>query len=189
MLDWLKINKEYPEFWRQYLQSFENKSKRYVVFSTETTGLDPEKDAIISIGCVGVEDNNIVVSDSFDVVIYSDAKLSAEVQVGERTSQAEAMAKFIGYIQNAVLVGHRINFDIEIINRNLDKMGCGRLKNDAIDIEMMFKKWKELSDDKNISLDDLSTYFKIPKNEQNSTSGDAYTISLLFLRLKQRLKL
>ena len=65
MLDWLKINKDYPEFWKEYLHKFENKSKRFVVFSTETTGLDTENDVILSIGAVGIEKDRIIVKDSF----------------------------------------------------------------------------------------------------------------------------
>ena len=42
MLDWIKnINKEYPEFWKNYLSKFDKKASRYVVLSTETTGLNP----------------------------------------------------------------------------------------------------------------------------------------------------
>ena len=50
MLDWLiNINKDFPEFWKTYLSKFEKKSKRFVVLSTETTGLNPEKDVILSL--------------------------------------------------------------------------------------------------------------------------------------------
>ena len=43
MLDRIKnINKEYPEFWKTYLSKFDKKSNRFVVLSTETTGLSLE---------------------------------------------------------------------------------------------------------------------------------------------------
>jgi hypothetical protein len=49
MLEWIKnINKELP-FWKTYLAKFDKKSNRYVVISTETTGMNPEKDVILSI--------------------------------------------------------------------------------------------------------------------------------------------
>jgi 3-methyladenine DNA glycosylase AlkC len=38
MLDWLKnINKEHPEFWKNYVSKFDKKSTRFVVLSTETS--------------------------------------------------------------------------------------------------------------------------------------------------------
>ena len=47
MLDWLKnINKEHPEFWKEYLAKFSKKTHRYVILSTEATGDSIEKDVI-----------------------------------------------------------------------------------------------------------------------------------------------
>ena len=70
MLDWLKnINKEYPEFWKTYLSKFDKKSKRFVILSTETSGLNPVKDVILSIGSFAVVDDSIVIGDSFEAVL------------------------------------------------------------------------------------------------------------------------
>jgi DNA polymerase-3 subunit epsilon len=77
---------------------------------------------------------------------------------------------------------------VEIINKALEKLDCSRLKNEAIDIEVMYKKLHDVND-KNFSLDELSTLFKMPKADRLSTSDDAYTIALLFLKLKSRLGL
>ena len=50
MLDWLKnINKEYPDFWKDYLTKLETKPSKFVVLSTETSGLNPNKDVILSL--------------------------------------------------------------------------------------------------------------------------------------------
>jgi DNA polymerase-3 subunit epsilon len=73
-----------------------------------------------------------------------------------------------------------------MINQALEKMHCGRLKNEALDIEIMFKKWKDNSD-KSFTLDELCTAFKIPTNEIKTASEDAYNGALLFLKLKSRL--
>lgn len=197
MLDWLKINKDYPGFWKEYLHKFEHKSRRFVVFSIETTGLDTEKDVILSIGAVGIENNNVVVKDSFEAIIFQE-KFNLEVAIkngilkgdgDEKLSEAEAIAKFVEYLGNAVLVGHRIHFDIAMINQALEKLHCGKLKNEALDVEVMFQKWKQLPEDKQFSLDELSASFKISKSDRHTASGDAFIISMLFLRLKQRLGL
>jgi DNA polymerase-3 subunit epsilon len=68
MLDWLKnINKEHPEFWKNYVSKFDKKSTRFVVLSTET-GMNVEKDVILSIGSFAI-DNSIVIGDSFEAVL------------------------------------------------------------------------------------------------------------------------
>ncbi|GAA4073251.1 DNA polymerase III subunit epsilon [Flavobacterium cheonanense] len=197
MLDWLKnINKEYPEFWKTYLSKFDKKSNRYVVLSTETTGLNPKKDVILSFGAVGVVNDNILIGDVFEVVIpqykfLHDNGLSNDFLLESsqpKLSEIQAIEMFINFIGNATLVGHRIHFDIEMINEALEKSSCGRLKNEALDIEVMYKKLHDIND-KNFSLDELSHLFKIAKTERISTTDDAYTIALLFLKLKSRLGL
>lgn len=197
MLDWLKINKDYPEYWKEYLQKFEKKSKRFVVLSTETTGLDIENDVILSIGAVGIENNRIIVKDSFDITLIQD-KFNPEVAIKNgilkdnndiKVSQTEAIFNFINYLGNATLVGHRINFDIAMINEALEKLQLGRLKNEALDIEIMYQKWKQLPESKQFTIDELSSTFKISQSDRHTASGDAYIISLLFLKLKQRLGL
>lgn len=197
MLDWLKnISKESPAFWKNYQSKFDNKSNRYVVLSTETSGLNPKKDVIISFGAVAIIDEKIILADTFEVVIpqykylhdngiTNDFLLESSLP---KLAEPEAIEKLIDYVGNATLVGHRIHFDVEMINESLDKLGCGRLKNEALDVEVMYKKLHDIND-KNYSLDELANSFKLPKTDRISTTDDAYTIAILFLRLKSRLNI
>lgn len=195
MLDWLKnINKEHPEFWKTYLSKFEKKSNRFVILSTETSGLNPHKDVILSIGSFAVIDNSILIGDSFETVLLQykflhDNGLSNEFIVESKMKklvEPDALKSLIDYIGNAVLVGHHIDFDVEMINAALEKLDCGRLKNEALDIDVMYRKLHDITD-KQFSLDELCTIYKIPKSERNSSSEEAYKIALLFLKLKSRL--
>ncbi len=195
MLDWIKnINKEHPEFWKTYLAKFENKSNRYVILSTETTGLNPKKDVILSFGALGVIDDSIKIGDNFEVVILQykylhDNGLSNEFLIESKLpklAEYNAIQALIEYIGNAVLVGHRIHFDIELINEALEKMDCGKIKNEALDIEIMHQKLMDITN-KSFSIDDLVKQYKLPLSEKNSASDDAYAIGLLFLKLKSRL--
>ena len=195
MLDWLKnINKDYPEFWKTYLSKFDKKSKRFVVLSIDSSGLDAQKDVILSIGCIGVLKNAIIINDVFEVVVLQykyihDNHLINEFLINKnqlKLSETDSIQAFVEYLGNAVLVGHRIHFDVEMINVALEKMGCGRLKNEALDIEVMYKKLHDIND-KNFPLDDLLKIYKINKSDRHSSSEDAYSIALLFLKLKSRL--
>ena len=195
MLDWIKnINKEYPEFWKLYLAKFETKSDRYVILSTETTGLNPKKDVILSFGALAVVNDIIRIGDNFEVVILQykylhDNGLSNEFLIEsklQKLAEPQAIQSLVDYIGNAVLVGHRIHFDIEMINDVLEKMECGKLKNEALDVEIMHQRFIDITN-KSFSLDDLVKHYKLPQSERNSTSDDAYSIALLFLKLKTRL--
>jgi len=95
---------------------------------------------------------------------------------------------FLKYIDNAILVGHRIHFDVDMINEALYKMGCSRLKNEALDIEIMHRKLNDITD-KSFSVDQLGKIYKVSKSDRHSSSEDAYTIALLFLKLKLKLNI
>ena len=70
MIDWLiNINKDYPDFWKNYLSKFESKSSNIIVFSTETSGMNPSKDVILSIGSFAIENNSIAVGKNFEAVL------------------------------------------------------------------------------------------------------------------------
>jgi DNA polymerase-3 subunit epsilon len=195
MIDWLKnINKEHPEFWKEYLSKFDKKSKRFVILSTETSGLNPAKDVILSIGSFAVIDNSIIIGDSFEAVLLQykflhDNGLSNEFIVEskmKKLGEPEAIKLLIDHIGNAVLVGHHIDFDVEMINAALERLDCGRLKNEALDIDVMYRKLQDINN-KQFSLDELSAIYNLPKSDRNSSSEDAYRIALLFLKLKSRL--
>lgn len=195
MLDWLKnINKEYPEFWKTYTSKFDKKSSRFVILSTETSGLNPAKDVILSIGSFAIIDNSIVIGDSFEAVLlqykfFHDNGLSNEFLVEskmKKMGEPDAIKLFIEFIGNSVLVGHHIDFDVEMINAALERLDCGRLKNEALDVDVMHRKLNDIND-KQFSLDELCTAYNIPKSDRNSSAEDAYKTALLFLKLKSRL--
>ncbi|KGO90003.1 3'-5' exonuclease [Flavobacterium suncheonense] len=199
MLDWL-TGKGDPDFWKKYSESFDkadaNAPVRYIVFDCEKTGQDWKEDHILSIGCVGVENDAIKVGDFFEVFI-ADHKEKHENEAVEKLfkvntdaiPETEAMIKFIGFIKNATLVGHSTNLDIEMINQALKRMNLGKLKNEAIDINVMHQRLKNLSEDQYHTLDQLCDIYKVKKNSRSTASGDAYSSALVFLKLRKKLKM
>jgi DNA polymerase-3 subunit epsilon len=61
------------------------------------------------------------------------------------------------------------------------------LRNEALDLEIMFKKWKEFSDDKKFSIAEIAQALKLPEYDLESTIEEAYTMGLCFLKLKKHL--
>ena len=198
MLDWLKhINKESPEFWKNYLAKFDKKSKRYVVLSTQTTGTSVVKDVILTISAFAVIDDSIHIGDSFEAVLlqyrfFHDNHLSNEFIIESKMNklgEPDAIKSFIDYLGNAILVGHHIDFDVEMINAALERLDCGRLKNEALDIDIMYRKLNDIHEDKKFSLQELAQIYKLPQSDIESSTEDAYKIALLFLKLKTKLGL
>lgn len=197
MLDWLKhINKEYPEFWKEYLSKFSKKSNRYVVLYTDATGLDSHKDVITYISAFAVVNDNILIGDNFEVILLQykflhDNQLSNEYIIESKMNklgEADAVKSFIDFIGNSVLVGHKVESDVEMINAALERLECGRLKNEALDIEIMHQKLNEITD-REFSIEELSEIYELPSTSGDSSTEKAYKIALLFLKLKSRLGL
>lgn len=187
------FNKDYPEFWKKYTESFKFKANKYVVLSLETSGLDTDNDVIMAIAATSVVDNRIIIKDSFEIFIQrinSDSSDLANefitVNKFEKVSENEAITTLLDYLSNSIIIGHRVNFDIEMLDKCLSRMKLGKIRNEAFDVEAMFNKLQE-TNDKSYSLEDMSKVLKINLSDRNSVSDDAYSIALLFLKLKQKL--
>ncbi len=198
MLDWLKhINKEYPDFWKEYQAKFSKKSNRYVVLSTEASGDSVEKDVITYISAFAVVHDTILIKDSFETILLQyrflhDNHLSNEYIIESRIlklSEPEALKTFIEYLGNGIIVGHQVERDVTMLNATLERMDCGKLRNEALDINIMHRKLHEIDDEKELSLEELANYYKIQQTENSSTTEKAYKIALLFLKLKFKLGL
>ncbi len=192
MFDWIKsFSKDVPEFWKTYISKFDKKSDRYAIISCETTGLNSSKDYILSMAGIAVVGNSILINDSFEVELGVEDEEFIKIQTeftNVKKSEAEALHLLIDFIGNATLIGYRVNFDIEIINQALERIHCGKLKNEAFDLEVMHKKFHEISD-KNFSTSDLFDFYKIEKSERNTMPSEAFNLALLFIKLKSRLNL
>jgi DNA polymerase-3 subunit epsilon len=186
MLDWLKnIGKDYPEFWKNYLVRFETPSARKVALYLETTGINPAKDKIISIGAIAIENNQIRIENCLEIELNKADILDGKDLSYQDIQAIEALINFIG---NSTLVGHRIHYDIEIINEYLHKLQSGRLKNDLFDVEVMHSKIID-QNSKQFSLVELLSIYKIDSPHIATSANISFSIALLFLKLKSRLKM
>jgi len=187
------FNKEYPEFWKKYTASFKNPATKYVVISMETSGLDTEKDVIMSIAATSVIQNRIILKDSFEIFIQHKKNIDVAIDnefisasKTEKVSENEAIETLLNYLNNSILIGHRIDFDIEMLNEALSRLKLGKIRNEAFDIEAMFNKIME-TNEKKYSLEEMSKSLKINLSDRNSVADDAYSIALLFLKMKDKL--
>ena len=187
------FHKEYPEFWKKYTESFKTPATKYVVISMETSGLDTEKDVIMSLAATSIVENRIILKDSFEIYIKHttplDISLDNEfitVSKVEKVSEEVAIETLIEYLGNSIFIGHRIDFDIEMLNQMLSRLKLGKLKNEAYDIEAMFNKLSD-TNDKKYAIEEMSQFLNISISERNSVADDAYSIAILFLKLKSKL--
>jgi len=200
-MNWFKRHHNYPEFYETYKATFKQKQNdlnntRFVVFDTETTGLNPKSDRILSIGTIAIKKFQIDVSDYLECYLNQSvfntktAEIHGLLKQGtiEKIDETEAIKVFLIHIENAILVAHHAAFDVAMINEALKRMNLPKLKNKVIDTGLLYKKTKYIKEEKPYSLDDLCKMFNIPMHDRHTASGDAYLTGLLFLKLTSLLR-
>jgi DNA polymerase-3 subunit epsilon len=132
----------------KYLTAFQNswaedapaEQVRFVVLDTETTGLDPRRDRIITIGAVAVQSGEILLDDAFEALLkiaYNNSSVTVHGITRDEAiggmEEAEALSLFLEYLLDGVIVGHHIGHDIEALNCACERHFQLKLKNRSLD--------------------------------------------------------
>ncbi|WP_405324996.1 exonuclease domain-containing protein [Leeuwenhoekiella sp. LLG6367-2.1] len=196
-----------PEFYKEYARKFSETTSptledtRFVVFDTETTGVNARKDRMLSLGALEIKNNEIKIANSLEVYIEQELFNEEAVAIHGilrqnknqiKITEEEAVKQFLLFAGNSVLVGHHVGFDIAIINYALKRLGAPKLKNKFTDTSVLFKRSVHLvnitNPDKVYSLDELCEALNISKNDRHKAMGDALITALAFLKILTRLK-
>ncbi|WP_019223058.1 DNA polymerase III subunit epsilon [Bartonella rattaustraliani] len=104
---------------------------REIIFDTETTGLDKNKDRIIEIGCVEMIDRYLT-GRQFHVylnpqgVIIPDEVVAIHGLTNERLKNEKSFSdivdEFLEFINGATMIAHNASFDIGFINAELGRV-------------------------------------------------------------------
>ena len=193
-----------PDFVREYLRCFEETwtdaapagSVRFVVLDSETTGLDPRKDRIITIGAVVVEDNEIRLDDSYEALLKVDVNTSAVTVHGitrEESSRGldepEAIGQFLAYLKDGVIVGHHIAHDVQCFNAAYERHFGFEMRNLSLDtmaLTLHLERDGAFAGEDPISqfsLDALCERFGVIPHDRHTAPGDAFLTAQVFLRL------
>lgn len=169
---------------------------RFVVLDCETTGLDPRRDRIVSIGAVAVNGLHIILADGFEALLRVSHNTAATPVHGITRAETlgalderEALVQFLDYLGDGVIVGHHVNYDLAMLdaacgrqfglrleNRHLDTMGLTlHLQNDGA--------FEGLPPIAGFSLDALCERFGVVPYDRHTAPGDAFLTAQVFLRL------
>ena len=169
---------------------------RFVVLDSETTGLDPRKDRLITIGAVAVIGGEIRLDDVFDALLEVSYNSSAVTVHGvtrqeslSGVSEPEALERFLAYLKDGVIVGHHIGHDVATLNAGYQRHWGFSLENCSLDtMELALNLERDgafpgsdaFAD---FSLDGLCSLFSVIPHDRHTASGDAFMTAQVFLRL------
>jgi len=169
---------------------------RFVVLDSETTGLDPRTDRIITIGAVGVQDGEILIADSFSALLKVDRNTPAVTVHGITRDQSidgmpepQAMERFLDYVKDGVIVGHHIGHDIATFDAACQRHWGATLLNrslDTMDLTLHLERDGAFAGRppiRRFTLDALCEMFGVIPHDRHTATGDAFITAQVFLRL------
>ncbi|MFT7005300.1 MAG: DNA polymerase-3 subunit epsilon, partial [Sulfurimonas sp.] len=173
----------------------EDTSGEYVVFDTETTGLDTKKDELLSIGAVKIKDNKILTSQTFEVFIKTSGDISSKsieihrirpIDLKNAESIETALYSFLRFIGSRPLIGYYLEFDINMINKYIKPMLGVTIPNKKIEVsEIYFDKTISLIPQGNIDLrfDTILKNCNVPDMGAHNAVNDAIMTAMIYLKL------
>ncbi|WP_111669209.1 3'-5' exonuclease [Algoriphagus litoralis] len=199
-----KPKKERLDFVRDFLAGNETpipgirsiSQLKFTVLDTETTGLDPAKDSILSFGAVKVESMKIQVPTAVEwypksgIIPGKAAQIHGLIDIIDQISEEEFVKLLLPYLGDSVLVGHHIGFDLEMIGKIVRPFGIAQMPNPVIDT-LNFAVRLEHGPQADLSripmgaysLDELCIRFGIELEDRHTAAGDAFLTAQLFLKL------
>jgi DNA polymerase-3 subunit epsilon len=169
---------------------------RFVCIDSETTGLDVRRDRLITLAGIGCNLQEICLWDQHFVmmpVAYNTAAVTIHgITREEAASGVEeplAVAGFLNWLRDGVIVGHHIQHDITMLNLACERHYGWRMSNLVVDTLEVFhaiisaggftRREPPLAN----SLDALCDYFGIVPHDRHTAAGDAFLTALIFARL------
>lgn len=169
-------------------RSTDLKTARFYAIDIETTGLDLDKDEIISFACVPIIDLKILVRDTFYTLIkpksYNYKAMRYHGISEDNLAHAPSFEEVSDRIRNAldgILVGHSVEFDFTFLKANFKSLGV-RFKRDIIDIATL-ERWlrmKRKTGENDFSLDGMIAAYGLKQYYRHNAAADAFFAAQIF---------
>ncbi len=159
----------------------------WVIFDTETTGLDFELDRIIEFGAKRYRKGKCV--DQFESLVKTDVEITPVIErltgirpvmLENAASIEDVLKNFLRFIKDSVIVAHNADFDISML-----KAECNR---QSIDFQWpvvctLKMTRKLLTGLENYKLDTLASHFDLKFTERHRAVGDVEVLASIFQKL------
>ncbi|HCT05271.1 MAG TPA: 3'-5' exonuclease [Pseudomonas sp.] len=170
-------------------------SLRWVVVDLETSGLNLNRDQVLSIGAVVIEDGAVDFSQMFERTLQrAETKLSPSVlihglgpsAIAAGSDPVEALLDFMAFVGDSPLLAFHAPFDQHMLCRALkDSLGY-RLAHPFLDVADLAPLLCPDANIREAGLDDWTRHFKLHVGERHHASADALATAELMLILFSR---
>ncbi|NWF67259.1 MAG: 3'-5' exonuclease [Campylobacterales bacterium] len=175
---------------------FEPIDDEFVSIDTETTGLNPKKDEIITIGAVKIKDNKILTSQKFECIVKPTKPIGTDsikihhirhCDLENGIDIKDAIYQLLHFIGGRTLIGYYLEFDVELINKYTKEFLNITLPNKQIELSALyFDKKITTIPQANIDLrfDSIMKDLDLPMLGKHDALNDAIMTSLAFIKLQ-----
>ncbi len=183
---------------KNYLYLFDTpSSNEYVCLDCETTGLNPKKDEILSIGAVIIKNNKILMRNTFNVFVKPSNSIKEEsikihqirpIDLKNALEPKDAIYQLLKFIGNRSIVGYYIKFDIAIISKYTKEYLGIKLPNESIEVSSMYYKTRPRNSEYafvDLKFDTIMKTLDIPELGKHDALNDAIMTSMIFLKVKE----
>ncbi|WP_213959140.1 MULTISPECIES: 3'-5' exonuclease [unclassified Variovorax] len=172
----------------------------WVTLDCETTGLDPRRDRIISIGAVRIVGNRLLTSQRLELLVRPERALKSESVLVHRLREqdvamgmdpAAAMRRVLEFIGSRPLVGYYLAFDVAMLNREIWPMLGVRLPQPKIEVSAMYYDYKsrqlpahERGGTIDLRFSTIMNELGLPLRDAHDALNDAVMAGLAFVKLR-----
>jgi len=182
---------------KKFLYLFDEPVKNeYICLDCETSGLNPKKDEILSIGAVRIKDNKILMKETFNIFVKPSKNIDAEsikihrirpIDLANALEPQKAIYDLLEFIGPRPIVGYYIKFDVAMISKYTKKFLGIKLPNETIEVSSMYYKTRKKSSDYefiDLKFDTILKNLDIPALGKHDAFNDAIMTSMMFLKLR-----
>jgi DNA polymerase-3 subunit epsilon len=171
------------------------REQRWVVLDLETTGLNLNKDRVLSIGAVVIEDGAIDFSQQFERTLQCrELKLSPSVlihglgpnAIAAGSEPAEALLEFMEFVGDSPVLAFHAPFDQHMLGRALKEHLGHKLQQVFLDVADIAPLVCPQAQIREAGLDEWIDWFKLEVFERHNASADALATAELALILFSR---
>jgi DNA polymerase-3 subunit epsilon len=168
-----------------------------VAIDCETTGLDPRKDDIVTVGAVKIRGNRILTSERFEATLRPSVEINPEAikihrlrerDVAMGRAMADVLPALLGFIGGRPLIGYYLEFDLAMLDRYIRRWLGIQLPNPTIEVSKLYfeRKYSGAPPETPVDLSFAAILrdLGLPMLDQHDAYADALMTAMIYLALR-----